>query len=103
MARMTTKYWSDINSYADFYRGKEHIYGESGYPMSLVYALDAVIKEITGLEAKPRLKVKKLSKAHRYALERYVEYYIKGETGRSDSIARAIKAALKRIDELRAK
>lgn len=50
MPRLSDKHRKDMQKYVDYYKGKEEMYDNPGWPMSIAYALEAALKRIDELE-----------------------------------------------------
>jgi hypothetical protein len=50
--RLSAKHRKDLQKYVDYYKGKEEIYGDKGWPMSIAHAIEAALTRIDELEKK---------------------------------------------------
>lgn len=50
--KLSDKHRKDLQSYVDYYKGKEEIYGDEGWPMSIAHAIEAALVRIDELEKK---------------------------------------------------
>lgn len=50
--RLSGKHREDLQKYVDYYKGKEEIYGDTGWPMSIAHAIEAALQRIDELEKK---------------------------------------------------
>ena len=47
--KLSDEHREDLQKYVDYYKGKEEIYGDTGWPMSIAHAIEAALKELDEL------------------------------------------------------
>ena len=58
---MSEKHLAELHSYMKFYYGKEEVYGDTGWPMSIAHAIKAALDEIARLHDEHELLRKRLA------------------------------------------